>query len=186
MTVGLTLFFYWLRLVWLRKVRPDASLKVKVGSLFVISVFIVYPFPYSPVWWLRGLTGDLSIVSTVLLLLAVINMVWGKTWMNPQENKLLLWGIVLLGLLFYPLALGIGHIDPYAWGYANPYMIGGLLLLSLLAYLRHYYVIAAMFVGVVLAWDMRLLESVNIWDYLLDPFVFFIFLWKLVRCRGCT
>ncbi|MCF6208107.1 MAG: hypothetical protein L3J61_01800 [Ghiorsea sp.] len=181
MTAGLTLFFYWLRLVWLRRVRPDASLKVKVATLIVIIPLIIYPFTYGPLWWLRGLTGDLSIVSTVLLLLAVIRMVWNKTWISPQENRLLLRVVAGLGLLFYPLALGVGNLDPYVWGYANGYMLVIVLGLSLFAFLRQHYVIATILLAVVLAWSTGFLQSVNIWDYLLDPFIFFYALFRLLR-----
>ena len=185
MTLGLTIFFYWLRLAWLRRVRPDASLKVKLATLFVITPLIIYPFTYGPVWWLRGLTGDLSILSTALLILAIIQMIWDKKWIIPKESKAMQWSIALLGLLFYPLALGLGQVDPYVWGYANPYMLGALLGLSIVAFAYAYYATAVIVLCVVLAWSLHVLDSNNIWDYLLDPFVFFFFVGKLVRCRRC-
>jgi len=181
MTLGLSIFFYWLRLAWLRRVRPDASLKVKVATLFVITPLVIYPFPYGPLWWLRGLTGDLSMTTLILLLAAVYHQLSGKFLIAPQERKYILWSVAMLGLVFYPLALGVGQVDPYAWGYANPYMIGGLLGLSLLMFLRQYHAIAIMLLVAVLAWDIQLLQSVNLWDYLLDPFVFFYALFRLIR-----
>jgi len=184
MTLGLSLFFYWLRLAWLSRVRPDASLKVKVATLFVITPLIIYPFPYGPLWWLRGLTGDLSITTLVLLLAAVYQKLSGKDVLAGQERKLILCSVAMLGLVFYPLALGVGQVDPYAWGYAGSYMPAVLLVVSLLLFMRQFYVFASIVLAVVLAWNMGLLQSVNLWDYLLDPFVFFYALAKVVR-RTC-
>ena len=184
MTLGLSIFFYWLRLAWLSRVRPDASLKVKVATLFVITPLIIYPFPYGPLWWLRGLTGDLSMTTLLLLLAAVYYQLSGKVLIAPRERKFVLWSVAMLGLVFYPLALGVGQVDPYAWGYANPYMLGVLLGLSLLMFLRQYYAIASILLVAVLAWSIGLLQSVNLWDYLLDPFVFFYALAKVIR-RTC-
>lgn len=181
MTLGLTLFFYWLRLAWVKRVRPDASLKVKVATLFVISPFVVYPFVYGPVWWLRGLTGDLSMTTTVLLMLAVYHQLFGQYLIQVKEKKMILWSMVCLGVIFYPFALGIGQVDPYAWGYSNVYMLGILLGLSLLLFLREYYVFATTLLLAVLAWNVGLLGSVNLWDYLIDPFIFFYALYRLMR-----
>jgi hypothetical protein len=181
MTLGLSIFFYWLRLAWLSRVRPDASLKVKVATLFVITPLIIYPFPYGPLWWLRGLTGDLSMTTLLLLLAAVYHQLSGKVLISPQERKFILWPVAMLGLVLYPLALGVGQVDPYAWGYADPYMLSVLLGLSLLMFVRQYYAVASILLAVVLAWSMGFLQSVNLWDYLLDPFLFFYALFRLKR-----
>ncbi|WP_038247993.1 hypothetical protein [Ghiorsea bivora] len=181
MTLGLTLFFYWLSLAWVRLVRLDASIKVNVATLFIISPFVVYPFVYSPVWWLRGLTGDLSLTTTVLLVAAVYVKLFDKKLIATKERKLMLWSVVGFGVVFYPLALGVGQLDPYVWGYANVYMLGMVLGLSLLLFLRQYYVFATTLLLAVLAWNVGLLQSVNLWDYLLDPFIFFYALLRLLR-----
>ncbi|HID37498.1 MAG TPA: hypothetical protein EYP39_09035, partial [Ghiorsea sp.] len=132
MTLALTTWLLWLRLKWLRLVRPDASLKVRVAACVIIIPLIIYPFPYGPLWWLRGLTGDLSITSLLMLLVAVYAQLLGKTLIQSKERKLIFRSIALLGVVFYPLALGVGQLDPYVWGYANPYMLGTLLGMSLL------------------------------------------------------
>ena len=181
MTLGLTFFFVWLRLRWLAFVRPGASLKVKVAASIIILPLVVYPFTYGPVWWLRGLTGDLSLTTTVLLVAAVYLKLFDKKLISTKERKLMLWSVVGLGVVFYPLALGVGQLDPYAWGYANVYMLGMILGLSLLLFLRQYYVFATTLLLAVLAWNIGLLQSVNLWDYLLDPFVFFYALTMVVR-----
>jgi len=180
-TLALTTWLLWLCLKWLRLVRPGASLKVRVAACIIIIPLIIYPFPYGPLWWLRGLTGDLSITSLFMLLAAVYAQLLGETLIESEEKKLILRLVALLGIVFYPLALGVGQVDPYAWGYANPYMLGALLGFSLLMFVRQYYAIATTLLAVVLAWHTGLLQSVNLWDYLLDPFIFFYALFRLVR-----
>ncbi len=184
MTLALSLFLIWLSLWALHKFSAQPSLKMKYLLLLLVLPFVVYPFTYFPVWWLRGLTGDLSMTTLMLLLAAVYHQLSGKVLITSQERKFVLYSVAMLGLVFYPLALGVGQLDPYAWGYANPYMLSVLLGLSLLMFLRQYYALAITLLVVVLAWDMKLLQSVNLWDYLLDPFVFFYALAKVLR-RSC-
>lgn len=184
MTLALSVWLVWLGLHFQNKFRSDSSVKVKIVAILIVLPLIVYPFTYFPVWWLRGLTGDLSMTTLLLLLAAVYQQLSGKVLIAPQERKWVLWSVAAIGLVFYPLALGVGQVDPYVWGYANPYMFAVLLGLSLLAFLRGFYAIAIILLTVVLAWNVQLLESVNLWDYLLDPFIFFYALAKVVR-RTC-
>ena len=182
MTAGLTLFFVWLRLRWLAFVRPDASFKVRMAATLMILPLVVYPFTYGPVWWLRGLTGDLSITSIVLLAFAIAEKLSGKAMFAGDERLWLYRAIALVGLVFYPLALGIGQFDPYALGY-DAYLAYALLVLALLLFWQHFYHIAGLLLVVVLAWNIQLLSSPNLWDYLLDPFVFFYAWWRVLRCK---
>ncbi len=184
MTLGLTLFFYWLGLAWLRRVRPDASVKLKLATLLIISPFVVYPFVYGPVWWLRGLTGDVSVLSTALLLFALVEMIWGARLIQARERRVLWRVVAVAGLVFYPLALGWGQYDPYVWGYAHPYMPVLLLALAGLAFTVGFYATAWVLVLVVLAWGVHVLDSVNLWDYALDPFVVGYALYQLARRGG--
>jgi len=181
MTLGVTFFLGWLCLSWLNRLRPETSVKTKWVVLLITLLLMAYPFEYNPVWWLRGLTGDLSIVSTVWLLLAIYQLLTNKSVLVFNERKLLTWGIAGLGLVFYPLALGVGNIDPYVWGYANGYMLAAVLGLSVLAWMRGLMVVAWMLLLSVLAWSLGLLQSNNLWGYLLDPFVFFFALASVVR-----
>ncbi|MDQ6988976.1 MAG: hypothetical protein Q9M19_03765 [Mariprofundaceae bacterium] len=183
MTLALTLFLCWLSLWLLNKIKPQASRNSKLYCLLLLAPLYIYPFVYSPVWALRGLTGDLSILSMFLLISALHQQLQGKFLINKQERRFLPWFVTLLGITFYPLALGLGNIDPYAWGYADLYMVITLLLLATYALWRHYYFTGLMLLGVLLAWDMQLLQSVNLWDYLLDPFIVFFYLGRVIK--GC-
>jgi hypothetical protein len=62
--------------------------------------------------YVRGVVGDLSIV-TLLLLLSSLFL---NQRQAPAGFKL---GIVVVGFAFYPFALGFTMFDPYAWGYGS-------------------------------------------------------------------
>jgi hypothetical protein len=79
--------------------------------------------------------------------------------------------IAVGALLLYPFALGWGDWDSYRLGWGTPGMWGALLTLSVMCWgmgLR----LLPMLIGVgMLAWAAGLLESTNLWDYLIDPWL---------------
>jgi len=185
MTLALSLFFLWLGLVLMEKLNPNVGQKQKYVLLILLLPIVIYPFEYGPVWWLRGLTGDLSITSLCLLAMALFKKLDGLSFVDisVKEKCILMRFIVVVGLIFYPLALGLTSFDPYSLGYQNMYGVGVVLGLTLMIFLSGYTVMATMLIFAVLAWDIQLLQSVNLWDYLLDPFVFFYALGSVVRCK---
>jgi len=118
---------------------------------------------------LRGVVGDLSVTSLVLL----------GGWLRrsaraagpPVPRRTL--GLELLlvagGLVLYPLALGLGRFDPYRLGYGSPWLLGVLLTVALAGVVRDRPLVAASIALAVLGWALGALESRNLWDYLLDP-----------------
>jgi hypothetical protein len=75
------------------------------------------------------------------------------------------------GLLLYPLALGLGYLDPYRLGFGNPWMLVLLLAIVLLAWRLDLVWVAGWVSLGVLAWGVGAFESRNLWDYLIDPLV---------------
>ena len=71
--------------------------------------------------------------------------------------------------MLYPLALGLTPWDPYDLGY-RPVLLACLLFpLILAAVIRERYLVAGSLMAAILAFSLSLLESSNLWDYLLDP-----------------
>ncbi len=138
-----------------------------LGAVFVLSLI---PFGTMPLAaYVRGITGDLSITTLVLLWCALL-----KPWCSvPTGNNrfTLLILIAFAALTLYPMALGIGAYDPYRLGYGDPLFIAALLLLALLAWFWKFSMIALCVAFATLAWAVGWYESDNLWDYLLDPFV---------------
>lgn len=119
--------------------------------------------------YLRGVTGDLSIPSLLLLCVAPVSLLIGKPLVPEPDRR---WFAVVFSaaaLLLYPCALGLTAWDPYALGY-RPALMGTLLFLLLTAaILRERYLIALALAAAPAAFSFGLLESRNLWDYLLDP-----------------
>lgn len=126
-------------------------------------------------FYFRGLFNDLSITTLVLLVYYFIQPDADRNQTHP-----LFFLIAITGLFFYPAALGLGPVDPYSWGFINKdhgllpplvffVLLGGLMCFALI---KNHTVLLLSLVLSTLAYQSGLLESRNLWDYLLDPLVF--------------
>lgn len=79
--------------------------------------------------------------------------------------------ILVAALSLYPMALGLGYFDPYRLGYGDPLFLGGLLLVTVYALFRQWWLPAMLIPLAVLAWAAGWYASPNLWDYLIDPFL---------------
>jgi hypothetical protein len=117
----------------------------------------------------RGIAGDLSITSVLLLASAAV----APKLLDRQELRSLAAFVIGGALLLYPMALGLSAFDPYALGFPGPAR-GLLVVLSLLAFLAWWrgriLLLLAILLGIG-AYRLGLLESSNLWDYLLDPWL---------------
>lgn len=129
--------------------------------------------------YVRGVVGDLSVVLTLLLWSSVLL----PSRSAPTSFKL---AIAFISLAFYPLALGLGMIDPYAWGYGSIGLLAAVLLFALVCgltgWMKGIWIIAL----AIIAWAAHWHESANLWDYVLDPLLAiwaFITLITVLRTR---
>ncbi len=154
--------------------RP--RLAMLLGAVFVL---MLIPFGGMPLAaYVRGVTGDLSITTLVLLWCALPKNFWPDTRLKPwfgatdaRSRQALLILIALAALALYPMALGVGAFDPYRLGYGDPLFVASLLLLTLAAWFWKFFLIALCIAFATFAWAVGWYESSNLWDYLLDPFV---------------
>ena len=143
-----------------------AMLQAAVFALMLI------PFGGMPAAaYLRGMTGDLSITTLVLLSCAMLRPWCGCAAVQARNRLALLGLIALAALALYPMALGAGVYDSYQLGYGNLQFVVVLLLLALAAWFRGYAMITLYIALATLAWAVGWYESDNLWDYLVDPFV---------------
>jgi hypothetical protein len=132
--------------------------------------------------YVRGFTGELSITSMLLL--------W-TAYFSPKEIHVPLgmkvW-IALVAIVFYPLALGVSMLDPYAWGYGSFILLAAVIVTALIAWLAGSNRIAIILAMAILAWAAGWHESANLWDYILDPFLGLWALGSLIQSgwRGRT
>jgi hypothetical protein len=163
-------------LIWLlqKASSQEFPLTFKVILLLLIGNLFFWPLGFSMelplAAYVRGMVGDLSVVSTLLL--------WSAVLMNVKPMPMLFKiFIAFVAIVFYPLALGLGMMDPYAWGYASlPFFIAVLLvalICGIANWSRGVWIIAI----AIIAWAGHWHESANLWDYLFDPI---LAIWAIV------
>ena len=147
---------------------PLRRAAVLVAAIILVSI---------PIWGLslsgfvRGITGDLSIASLVVLALALLRALSGRTLVEDANRLLMLRAIAIAAVVFYPLALGFSAFDPYRLGYGNLWFMLILLGLAIWSALRYSTFLALCIALAVAAWSAGWYESPNLWDYLLDPWL---------------
>lgn len=165
--------------VWL--VGLAGQVAVRLAGMLLVPALAFVPLGDTSVWfWLRGVIGDLSVLSTMLLLNYIAGHITGKTVLTRDSRVALYGSTFVAGLVLYPATLGLTLVDPYRLGYGMILAII-LLLLALLLWFRHLRQAAVVLAAVVLADQARLMASVNTWDYLLDPLVWIISPFMLVQ-----
>jgi len=137
------------------------------GVVFVLLRITFSDLP--PAAYVRGMVGDLSITTLVLLGYGFMR----QTGFSPKLDVgrriggLLL--LVLAAAVLYPLALGAAPYDTYRWGYGEPWFLAMLLGFALAAIALRLPLVACSISLAVLAWTVGWYESNNLWDYLIDP-----------------
>ena len=119
--------------------------------------------------YLRGVVGDLSVTTVMLLLWGLLRPVIGGAAIDARSRLVLQVLVAAAGAWLYPSAFAVGPLDPYRLGYASPWFLGGLLALALAAGLCGLRPVTLGLSLAVLAWALGVYESRNLWDYLVDP-----------------
>lgn len=118
---------------------------------------------------LRGAAGAAS-VTTAATLAALLCARCACECVFPRGERVLVAALAAVaGLLFYPPALGLGAVDPYAWGYGGAAMPLAVGAVALAAAAAGRWAIAGALTAALAMWRLQLLESTNLWDYLIDP-----------------
>lgn len=147
--------------------------RIRLGVLagLMLLGLLVPVYGLSVSQWLHSVVGDLSITSLIILINILSQRLLNFSLLKPSSRRYLLLGIALVGVAFYPLALGVSAYDPYQLGYAPLTLTALLVLLSLAAWLLSMRDLAFVLLLPLVAFNLHLLESSNLWDYLLDPVV---------------
>ncbi len=133
-----------------------------LGNLFFWPLGMSLELPLSG--YVRGVTGELSVVTMLLL--------WGSILPTAKKTPLgFKVPLAVIAIAFYPLALGFGMMDPYAWGYGSIALLIAVILFAigcgLAGWMKGVWIISF----AIIAWAAHWHESTNLWDYLLDPFL---------------
>ncbi len=120
------------------------------------------------IYWSSSLMSCFSLPLMGLLLILIIEQLFCCTFFSADDWKVA-WIFGAAGsLVLYPAALGLGPIDPYAWGWGSGsffILMASFTLVLLVARNRF----AILLLIAIAAFDIKLQESTNLWDYLIDP-----------------
>ena len=164
-SISCAVFLTWFIQKWIPSQIPLVArviLIVILGNLFYWPLGMSMELPLAA--YVRGVTGDLSIVTLLLLWSTLIP----KAKATPIGFKVL---ISLITILFYPTALGLGMFDPYAWGYGSIALFMAVLVIAIICGLAGWTKGVWILALAIVAWSVHWHESANLWDYLLDPFL---------------
>jgi len=150
--------------------RVPVAQRVAASAAGFVFVLLLLPLAELPLAaYVRGMTGDLSISTLLLLAYAAAQQAGG--W-PPQDvpRRIGAWLLpVLAAAVLYPLALGAAPYDSYRWGYGEPWFLALLLALAVAGTALRMPLVAVSISLAVLAWGLGWYESGNLWDYLIDP-----------------
>lgn len=164
-------------------VLSNFIVKNKITQLVLILAFAIFTFfikcyhQMTIVGVLRGVIGDLSI-SSLLFLLSWAIIDFTKLPINLFNRKFCL-VVGLTGLVLYLSVLDIIPLDVYALGYMPHGLLIGVFLVCIL-FLRINYVFAIIWLIALIAFLAKLQNSVNLWDYLIDPILWLICVYKAI------
>jgi hypothetical protein len=121
--------------------------------------------------YVRGISSDLSITLLVLACMGMVRRLRGEGLVDARERMALYVAVAAAALFLYPMALGWGDWDSYRAGWGTPGMLIGLLAVTLFFWIKGLRLLPVLVALALLAWTLGLLESTNLWDYLLDPWL---------------
>lgn len=169
-----------LMLPGMRRLAPAARAGIAAAAALVLLFVPVDGLVLAG--YVRGFFGDFSAVSWLLMLAALIRRAGGPALLGATDRRRLWWLVALGGAVLYPMTGGLTVFDPYALGYrplALVLVLAPIMLWLAVVRSRLLWVLAF----AVLAFDLRLLESPNLWDYLLD-FWITLYAWGWLTVQG--
>ncbi len=154
-----------------------------IAAVLFISVLVPIA-EYNLTHYIRVLTGDLSITGLTILSLALLKDLTPLRAISESQLLEICVVIVITALLLYPTALGLTYFDLYRFGF-YPIVLGPVLFVVFAGtawYGRS--ATASLIAACFIAFSLGVLESDNLWDYLIDPVVTIYCLTLLIRHRN--
>lgn len=167
--------------------RASGPQRWQYAVLLALALWTLWPGPASPAYWLGLAFRAPSVLSVLLCAWWLLHRLRpGLQWPGPDTTvrqialagSVLGWVLLLDTLAFWPQAL-------YAWGY-SPLLLGGLALAACLPWLGlgagHPAARVSLLLGGVLLLHVLLrLPTGNVWDAVLDPWLWLVLQIVLLR-----
>ena len=118
----------------------------------------------------RGILSDLSVTSVLLASLYMAQRLGFSPDLGHEKRAVYI-ALTFAALVLYPTALGWGDWDAYRLGWQGAALVMGLSLLTLFCFSAGLRLLPMLVAGALMAWSFGLLESGNLWDYLMDPWI---------------
>lgn len=134
--------------------------------------------------YVRGISSDLSISLVAIACLGMYQRVSGVHLVSDRERHMLNLVFAAGALFLYPFALGWGDWDSYRLGWGAPGLWAALLVLSLVCWGKGLRLLPVLIAVGLLAWTAGVLESTNLWDYLIDPWLAVGAIFQCFRMAG--
>ncbi|MES1979139.1 MAG: hypothetical protein V4451_13960 [Pseudomonadota bacterium] len=148
--------------VWMRWV---------LAAIFIALCLPVGPAHIPALAYMRGVSSDLSVTLVLLACVALVRRLRGLPMLARSESTSVFVAVAAAALLLYPAALGWGDLDSYRAGFGSPTMLLALLVLCVACWWRGLKLLPLLVSAALLAWAAGLMESTNLWDYLMDPWL---------------
>lgn len=120
--------------------------------------------------WLISLNANFSVTLTAILFCKVTGTAFGIRLLDGKALLTCWLFSVIAGVMLYPMALGLGRWDPYqaGWGVSWLFVV---VYSATVVFLIMKDRFAMVMIAAIFAYNLHLLESTNLWDYLIDPFL---------------
>lgn len=160
-------------LLFLLPIRRLSPLPRAVALVVCVGIGLVRVGDLRLIGYPAGMLGDLSITTQLLLAAAIVKRVVGVDILPPADRSFLLAAAASAGLVLYPLSSGLTMLDIYSLGFGSGWFMA-VLAVGIIGCSRSRPGAALTILLGIVAFDLRLLSSANIWDYLLDPVLVFL------------
>jgi len=174
-------FLTWLVTTFPMVNRLHQSLRyILLLLLILFMLFIPIYAGFTLVQLCRGILGDLSITTLIILAMLLLKKLY--SWPIVPINFAFAWIVVLSGLVLYLSTFGIIKTDIYALGY-YPKVLLILFIVAELFLWRVSKLNAWLWLIAAVCFYFKLEESHNLWDYLFDPVLWVIAIAEIIKGR---
>lgn len=146
--------------------------RMAIGVAIVSLAMLIPVHGLSLFIYVWSIIGDLSLTSKVFMIAWLLYRTGGPVLTDMKEIRFVLRAVSVIGLAFYPMALGLTPFDPYSAGYSASILVIWTIVAATYGLRKGYSMLAAAMLASLWVYLLGGMESDNLFDYLLDPVLF--------------